>query len=140
VGSGMPANVPDNVTVVDGFQPAAQVARLMASADALLHGGDQETFGLVILEAMACAIPVVAVAAGAFTEIVHEQCGQLCTPNDPRAMAEAVRTLFDRDPVRLGAQARRHVEQHYAWDTVVDSLLGHYHAVLGTHSPMLAHG
>jgi len=140
VGSGMPANVPDNVTVVDGFQPAAQVARLMASADALLHGGDQETFGLVILEAMACAIPVVTVAAGAFTEIVHEQCGQLCTPNDPRAMAEAVRTLFDRDPVRLGAQARRHVEQHYAWDTVVDSLLGHYHAVLGTHSPMLAHG
>jgi len=99
---------------------------LTASADALLHGGDQETFGLVILEAMACAIPVVAVAAGAFTEIVDEHCGLLCAPNNPRAMADAVRELFSRDPQRLGVQARRHVEQQYAWDTVVESLLGHY--------------
>ncbi|MBJ2284975.1 glycosyltransferase family 1 protein [Pseudomonas haemolytica] len=140
VGSGMPANVPDNVTVVDGFRPARHVARLMASADALLHGGDQETFGLVILEAMACGIPVVAVAAGAFTEIVDERCGLLCAPNNPKAMADAVRELFGADSRRLGAQARRHVEQHYAWDTVVDSLLGHYQAVLGSHKPMLAHG
>jgi alpha-1,6-mannosyltransferase len=54
VGSSMPAVVPDNVSVIDGFCPAATVARLMASADALMHAGDQETFGLVILEAMAC--------------------------------------------------------------------------------------
>jgi predicted deacetylase len=108
----------------------------MASADALLHAGDQETFGLVILEAMACGIPVVAVAAGAFTEIVTESCGLLCTPNNPQAMANAVRELFSRGNTRLGQQAR-HVEQHYAWDTVVDSLLGHYHAVLGIRCPEL---
>ena len=42
--------------------------------------------------------------------------------------------------LRLGAQARRHVEQHYAWDTVVDSLLGHYHAVLGSPMPLAANG
>ena len=55
-------------------------------------------------------------------------------------MAEAVRELFDADYRRLGAQARSHVQAHYAWDTVVDSLLEHYCAVLGTHKPMLAHG
>jgi alpha-1,6-mannosyltransferase len=55
-------------------------------------------------------------------------------------MADAVRELFGTDSRRLGEQARRHVEQHYAWDTVVDSLLGHYYAVLGRHKPMLAHG
>ena len=136
----MPASVPDNVTVVDGFRPAPHVARLMASADALLHGGDQETFGLVILEAMACGIPVVAVAAGAFTEIVHEHCGLLCPPNNPKAMADKVRELFSADSRHLGAQARRYVAQHYAWDAVVDSLLGHYRAVLGSHKPMLSHG
>jgi alpha-1,6-mannosyltransferase len=51
-----------------------------------------------------------------------------------------VRELFSRDPQRLGVQARRHVEQQYAWDTVVESLLGHYYAVLDSHKPMLAHG
>lgn len=139
VGSSMPAQVPDNVTLVDEFCPASQVARLMASADALLHAGDQETFGLVVLEAMACGIPVVAVAAGAFNEIINEHCGLLCAPNNPVAMANAVRELFAQ-PDDLGQYARRHVEQHYAWDSVVNSLLGHYHAVLGDTLPLLANG
>ncbi|MCU0118793.1 glycosyltransferase family 1 protein [Pseudomonas sp. B2M1-30] len=140
VGSSMPAAVPDNVSVIDGFCPAPQVARLMASADALVHAGDQETFGLVILEAMACGIPVVAVAAGAFEEIVSEPCGLLCAPNNPQLMANAVRELFSRNPAILGRLARQHVERHYAWDTVVDSLLGHYHAVLGHSLPRVANG
>jgi alpha-1,6-mannosyltransferase len=130
--------VPDNVTVIDQFCPAPQVARLMASADALLHAGDQETFGLVILEAMACGIPVVAVAAGAFEEIITDQCGLLCAPNDSLAMANAVRELFSQGSAVLGQQARRHVERHYAWDAVVNSLLGHYHAVRGSQWPRAA--
>ncbi len=112
----------------------------MASADALLHAGDQETFGLVILEAMASGIPVIAVAAGALEEIVTDQCGLLCAPNDPLAMASAVRELFTQGSATLGLQARRHVERHYAWDTVVNSLLGHYHAVLGNQWPRAANG
>jgi alpha-1,6-mannosyltransferase len=75
---------------------------------------------------------VVAVAAGAFEEIVAEDCGLLCAPNNPQAMANAVRELFSRGCL-LGQQARQHVERHYSWDSVVDSLLGHYHAVLGSH-------
>ncbi|MEJ5058883.1 MULTISPECIES: glycosyltransferase family 4 protein [unclassified Pseudomonas] len=140
VGSSMPSVVPANVTVIDEFCPAPQVARLMASADALLHAGDQETFGLVILEAMASGIPVVAVAAGAFEEIVTDQCGLRCRPNDPLAMANAVRELFNAGSAVLGRQARRHVEKHYAWDTVVNSLLGHYHAVLGNPLPRVVNG
>ncbi|WP_433769224.1 glycosyltransferase family 4 protein [Pseudomonas putida] len=140
VGSSMPTTVPDNVTVIDDFCPAEQIARLMASADALLHAGDQETFGLVILEAMACGIPVVAVAAGAFKEIINDRCGLLCPPNNPLAMANAIRELFSQGSAALGQQARRHVEQHYAWDTVVNSLLGHYHAVLGSQWPRAANG
>ncbi|MND99231.1 GDP-mannose-dependent alpha-mannosyltransferase [compost metagenome] len=135
VGSHMPANVPANVSVIDHFCPASEVARLLASADALLHAGDQETFGLVILEAMASAIPVIAVAAGAFTEIVNDQCGRLCTPNDGLAMARTVREVFEVGARQMGLQARAHVEQHYAWDTVVNGLLEHYRAVLG--HPML---
>ena len=131
VGSHMPANVPANVTVFDRFRPASEVARLLASADLLVHAGDQETFGLVILEAMASAIPVVAVAAGAFTEIVEPACGQLCAPGSGEDMANAVRDLFQGDIRALGEQARRHVEQNYSWDSVVSGLLAHYRAVLG---------
>ena len=134
VGSDMPVRVPHNVSVVNHFCPAGEVARLMASSDALLHAGDQETFGLVVLEAMASGIPVVAVRAGALAEIVPAHCGRLCRPNDGLAMAHAVRELFEGDARRLGAQARRHVEAQHAWDAVIAGLLVHYHAVLGSAS------
>ena len=140
VGSHMPTGVPDNVTVLDNFRPAAEVARLLASADALVHAGDQETFGLVVIEAMASGIPVVAVDAGAFREIIPEHCGLLCAPGDPLAMAATVRQLFAESAATRGAHSRRHVEAHYAWDTVVAGLLGHYQAVLGAHQPVYAHG
>jgi alpha-1,6-mannosyltransferase len=112
----------------------------MASADLLVHAGDQETFGLVILEAMASATPVVAVRAGAFGEIVNEQCGRLCRPNDAQAMAAAVREAYEAGVHKLGEQARCHVEQHYSWDNVVAGLLLHYQAVLGQPQPVHAHG
>ncbi|MBF8779614.1 glycosyltransferase family 4 protein [Pseudomonas fulva] len=139
VGSSMPTAVPDNVTVINRFCPAAEVASIFASADLLVHAGDQETFGLVILEAMASGTPVVAVRAGAFGELVNEQCGRLCRPNDGKAMAESVREVFEAGARKLGVQARRHVEQQYSWDNVVNGLLQHYQAVLGHQPEVLAH-
>ncbi|ORC58138.1 glycoside hydrolase [Pseudomonas floridensis] len=140
VGSHMPHQVPDNVTVIHRFCKATSLARLLASADALIHAGDQETFGLVVLEAMASGIPVVAVAAGAFNEIVQERCGLLCEANDANAMAAAVKALFSRDARAKGLAARRYVEDRYSWDVVVTGLLGHYQAVLGTRLSAFAHG
>lgn len=132
IGSGMPRHLPDNVSVTGHFCSSTEVARLVASVDVLLHAGTQETFGLVVLEAMACGTPVVAARAGALAENVPLGCGQLCNPHSPHAMARAVQEVFANDPAALGRLARRHVEKHHAWDRVVDGLLGHYHAVTGT--------
>lgn len=144
VGSHMPTHVPENVSTMDHFLPSEEVARLLASADALVHAGDQETFGLVILEAMASGTPVVAVDAGAFREIIPETCGLLCEPNHAAAMAATVRQLFTQDILGMRLAARRHVEAHYDWDRVVTALLGHYASVLGVtisaHTPAYAHG
>lgn len=141
VGSCMPRRVPENVTVMDGFRPAVEVARLMASSDVLLHAGNQETFGLVALEAMACGIPVVAARAGALPELVPAHAGNLCRPLDAKDMARAVRELFEADVRRMGEQARLHVEAHYAWDAVIAGLLVHYRAVTGyAESAVAAHG
>jgi alpha-1,6-mannosyltransferase len=57
-----------NVTALGYQQDDRQLARLLASSDVFVHAGVQETFGLVVLEAMACAVPVVAARAGALPE------------------------------------------------------------------------
>lgn len=141
VGSDMPRRVPENVSVIGRFCPAEEVARLMASADALLHAGTQETFGLIVLEAMASGIPVVAARAGALPELVPEQAGRLCAPLDAADMARAVRELFEADVQALGQRARAHVEAHHAWDAVVAGLLAHYLALTGAvELPVAVHG
>jgi len=131
VGPDMPRRVPDNVTVLNGFQDPATVARVLASADALVHAGDKETFALVALEAMASGIPVVGVRAGALAERVPDGCGVLVAPGSPEAMAEGVRALMAGDPGAMGRAARRHVAARHGWAGVVEGLLGHYRAVTG---------
>ncbi|MOA66095.1 hypothetical protein D3C78_1927300 [compost metagenome] len=54
-------------------------------------------------------------------------------------MAATVREVFEDGVRKLGLQARRHVEQHYSWDNVVNGLLQHYQAVLGHQPQVRAH-
>lgn len=132
IGTGLQHDTPDNVSVIHQFCPTEEVAGWMASADALVHAGDQETFGLVALEGMACGLPVVCVEAGALPEVVPAHCGHRVPPNDGLAMAEAVRDLFEHaDAQARGRAARAYVEERHGWDTVVESLLDHYARLLG---------
>ena len=141
-GSGMPRRLPPNVSRSTGFVQSDQVARLLASSDALLHAGDRETFGLVVLEAMACGIPVVGVRAGAVSELVAPGTGLLAEPGRAESLARAVRGLFADGFREMGRIARRHVVAHYGWDRVLPRLLGHYTQLTGahTHGPRAAHG
>ena len=134
IGTGLQPDAPANVSVIHEFCPTPEVAGWMAAADALVHAGDQETFGLVALEGMACGLPVVCADAGALPEVVPEHCGRRATANDGGAFAEAIRDLFEHDdPAALGRAARAHVESQHSWSAVVDNLLGHYRRVLGEH-------
>jgi alpha-1,6-mannosyltransferase len=79
------------------------LARVMASADALVHGSAAETFGLVIAEALASGLPVVAPNQGGAADLADPAVAEVYPPGDSRAAAEALMRLFDRDPRRLGA-------------------------------------
>jgi alpha-1,6-mannosyltransferase len=126
VGGGMTLPRQANVTVL-GYQTGeAELAGLIASCDALVHAGAQETFGLVVLEAMACGLPVVGVAEGGVAELVGDRHGVLVPPGSAAAFAEGIESLYARGPRALGASARETVERRYSWDRVMHSLLALY--------------
>ena len=83
VGGDHEARPESNVTILPYRRDSRELAEVFASADALVHAGTKETFGLVILESMACGRPVVAVNAGAIPEFVDDSVGILCPPNKP---------------------------------------------------------
>lgn len=141
VGSHMPQRLPSNVSKSSGFVDQTQLPRLLASSDALLHAGDRETFGLVVLEAMASGIPVVGVRAGAVPELVAPGCGLLAQAGSAESIADTVRALFANGYRGMGRIARRHVEQHYAWEQVLPGLLDHYRQLTGiTEDPQRIYG
>jgi glycosyltransferase involved in cell wall biosynthesis len=98
--------------------PFDELVRLVRQATIVACAQIREPFGLVALEAMACARPVVAVDEGGLREsVVHEQTG-LLVPRDASAMAQALRRLLD-DPglrARLGRAGRADVEARWQWD------------------------
>ncbi len=98
-----------NVTMLPYRRDSVELAGWIASADALVHAGTKETFGLVILEAMACGRPVVAARAGAFPEFIDDSVGVLAEPRDAASMAEAIAALYERDLDALGSAARERV-------------------------------
>src|SRR5205085_11365713 len=98
-----------NITGFRYRSASRDVVQWFAWADALVHAGTKVTFGLVILESMACGRPVVAVNAGAIPEFVDDTVGILSPPNNPAGMADAIAALYDRDLEQMGAAARARV-------------------------------
>jgi alpha-1,6-mannosyltransferase len=126
IGSGNALPRQDRVTCLPFQHDACTLAGLIASCDVLVHPGDQETFGLIVLEAMACGIPVVGVAGGGVGELVDADTGVLVAPDSASEMAEGIRHIFDCDHAALGAAARRRMIERHDWNAVVRQLMGHY--------------
>jgi alpha-1,6-mannosyltransferase len=131
IGGGRPACSASNVTTLPYRRDSVELAQWLASADALVHAGSSETFGLVVIETMACGRPVVGVRAGALTELIDERVGELAEPDDAVSMATAVRRLYERDPAALGAAARQRVLQRYTWSQVLQQQLANYASAFG---------
>ena len=119
------------VRVLPFLQDRAGLARLLASADVYVTAGPHETFGLSVIEAQACGLPVVGVRAGALVERVPAGVGRLGPVDDAGAMAENLaRAAAERET--LGPAARRLVVDRFSWRSSFDKLFGLYARALGT--------
>ncbi|MDQ3434899.1 MAG: glycosyltransferase, partial [Actinomycetota bacterium] len=110
-----------------GELPKERVAELMREADLLVMASLHETFGCVLIEAMASGLPSVATRVGGVPEVLSAEAGALVAPRDPAALAAAIEETLDRrfDPAALARAAReRYSYDAFArgWSEVYDSL------------------
>lgn len=112
--------------------PAAYRA-VFRRATAFTFPSEWEAFGLVLLEAMAAGVPIVATAVGGVPEVLDEgRAGRLVPYGDADALALAIREVLgspDRTEA-LVAAGRRRVE-NYTWDRVIDAHLALYRELAG---------
>lgn len=107
-----------------------ELARALASADALVHSGPFETFGLVVGEARACATPVVVADSGAAGELVSPACSEKYAACDPQALAAAIERLLARAPAELAAHARESSRQVLSVSQHFTGLLSFYRELI----------
>lgn len=130
-GSRLPP-LPPNVTTLPVERDARRLAALVGGADVFVQAGERESFGLAVLEAMACGIPIVAAADGAAPEIVTPECGILVRAGSASMLAAGVDALYAADRERMAAAARARAERHFGWQRVFQRLLQHYASVVPT--------
>ena len=112
-----------------GYRTGHELADYYAAGDIFAFSSVTETFGNVVLEAMASGMPVVALRAGGVGDTVrHETTGLLVEPTDPSTrFAEALlRLVADSDQRRLMSQAARAHAQSQSWDAIMGGLRERY--------------
>ncbi len=116
-----------------GFQEGEALGRAVASIDVLFNPSVTETFGNVTLEAMACAVPVVAAdATGSRSIIDHGITGHLVAPGSITGFADALATYCTNEQLReIHAAAAQGATERYDWGRINQALIDIYLRLVG---------
>lgn len=114
-----------------GFVPDEELPALYNAADVFVLDSRRfdllvEGFGIAIVEASACGLPVIGGRSGGIPEAVRDgETGLIVDPEAPAAVAAAINRLLADGELRrrMGAAGRAAVEQYYNWDRVAADLM-----------------
>ena len=97
------------------------------------EAGETEGLGVVLLEAMACNIPVVGSNVGGIPSIVkHEKTGLLAKPGDPEDLSKKICILLENEDLRdhVIENARQMVLEKFTWETIADKFISIYETTI----------
>ncbi len=123
----------DGIDVV-GFLSQDELTSTLLSAKALVAPSiGQESFGMVLTRAFACALPAVASDIPGYRDVLTPESSVSVAPDDPAALADAVSDLVDDEPRRraMGEAARSLAVEQYAWPAIAERLEEIYAEVTG---------
>ncbi len=119
----------DCVEFVDE-KPHGEIPALMAMADLCVLPSFYDSFGIVLVEAMACGLPVVATRCGGPEDIVEAGMGELVAVGDAGDLARGILAVLDGYRSYDPATIRRRVEERYDYRELAKRIAGVYEEVL----------
>lgn len=124
-----------NVAVLPPIADRSELATLLASADALVHGCESETFCLVAAEARASGIPLIVPDRGAAADQLVESAGMTFAAGREQSLEQAIARFVNRGPelqraVAVRASCSRTMDEHFAELFACYHALGPQHSVL----------
>jgi len=120
----------DKLEVIESID---SIPQFMSGLDVFVSPSRSEAFGLAMVEAMACGIPVIATMTAGGREVVEdEKTGRLVPINKPAELAHAITDVLANHDLRkmLGMNARRRVEERFSLDRMISETEAVYREVL----------
>jgi len=115
-----------------GKIPHMEVVNYFNSIDVLCNLSDYESFGVSVIEAMACEVPVIATNTGGLKEIIEtENLGLLVKTNNINETVNAIQLLMDNKDIRkkISYNAKQHVLNKYNWQNNINSMIAIYRRI-----------
>lgn len=122
----------DESVKFSGFITRTELPKYYTQSDIFILPSRYEPFGMVLVEAMASGLPVIASDVGGMTEIViNGKTGLLVPPDDTKALTDAIMTLIGDKKKRasMGAAGRRRVENYFNWRSIAKQTLNIWRGV-----------
>jgi len=119
--------------IFTGYVNQNNIVDFFSSFDIYVAPSLIESFGVAVLEASACEIPVVCTNAGGLPEVViNEQTGLIVPKADEVKLSEAIGKLVKDEKLRktMGQNARKFVEDKYNWVDTVNNVVKLYNKIL----------
>lgn len=116
--------------------PNSKIPSVLNTFDVFVNCSKQESFGVAIVEAMACELPVVATDTEGFREVVDDGVtGIVLKDRRPESMANALAKLLNNSELRMsmGSAGRKKVLSMYDWDKNVSIMENLYLETSHTH-------
>lgn len=127
------AGVSDRVRFTGLVEGEAKDA-LFSACDVLVLPSHIENFGIVVAEALAHAVPVIASRGTPWQGVEDNGCG-LWTDNSPRALAAAVRCMADQPLHDMGLRGHAWMERDFGWHSVATRMLDLYRHLVTSERP-----
>lgn len=109
-----------------GHKQPAEVARYMRESSMLVLPSRAESFGAVLVEALACGTPIVATKCGGPEDIINDKVGVLVAKEDPDALAEVIERVLEQQNDYHSTQLREYALQNFSWERIARQMLRVY--------------
>lgn len=123
----------ENKIIFTGYVNHAEIADYYNNLDIFVIPSVRESFGVSVLEASACGLPVIATNTGGLPEVViNNVTGILVPVQDVNAIADALEKLIVDKSMResFGNSGRQFVVEQYSWNNCLEKMINSYHRIL----------
>lgn len=129
-------NMADELGIAEYIHFAGHVegdekSRIFWSSDVSVVPSYTENFAMVVAEALAHGVPVIASKGTPWSEIIGHQCG-LWVENDPASLVRAITKIRNKDLHQMGLNGKKWMEEEFSWAVAAEDMFNVYKRLVNT--------